>query len=222
MALISLTTSLARSISCLPRIGFRCGRRVGPINQHCDLSPGATQPYRDGQDLSLVVGRARQSHRCNIEERAQPCRAEVYVDPIASDVDAVDQGGQKGALACCGQLGPALADLRGAHDQPALRGSIGKPRRLVDAAGIEKPLAHAAGHKPLDLLSGDAQPGRALALTFGDQRAGEIVAVARALLERVARRHPVAIPSNNMPVSRLGWRVWGPELRSAVFSASCA
>jgi hypothetical protein len=43
--------------------------------------------------------------------------------------------------------------------------------RLVDAAGIAKPSAHAGGHKPLDLLGGDAQPRRALALTLGDQRA---------------------------------------------------
>ena len=36
------------------------------------------------------------------------------VDPIGSDVDALDQGGQEGALSCCGQLGPALVDFRGA------------------------------------------------------------------------------------------------------------
>ena len=58
--------------------------------------------------------------------------------------------------------------------------------------GIEKPLAHAAGHELLDLRSWNAQPS-ALGLIFGDQRAGDIVAVARALLDRVTRRHRVAV-----------------------------
>src|SRR5712675_388698 len=39
----------------------------------------------------------------------------------------------------------------------------------------------------------NAQPGEPLDLIFGDQRAGDIVAVARAFLDRVARRHPVAV-----------------------------
>jgi hypothetical protein len=41
-------------------------------------------------------------------------------DPMGPDINAVDQGGKEGTLACSGQLGPALADFRGARDQPAL------------------------------------------------------------------------------------------------------
>jgi hypothetical protein len=40
------------------------------------------------------------------EECGEPCRAEMDVDPIGSDVDPVDQGGKQGTLACSGQLGP--------------------------------------------------------------------------------------------------------------------
>ena len=57
----------------------------------------------------------------DIEERTEPCRPEMDVDVISTDIDAVDQGGKEGTLACSGQLGPALADFHGARDQPALR-----------------------------------------------------------------------------------------------------
>ena len=43
------------------------------------------------------------------------------LDLIGPDIDALDQGGQKGTLSCSGQFGPAIADLPGARDQPALR-----------------------------------------------------------------------------------------------------
>jgi hypothetical protein len=72
----------------------------------------------------------------------------------ASDVDALDQGGEDGALACSGQLAPALPDLGGARDEPALRQQIRKLCRLVDAAGIENPMAHSAG----PFLRGAASP----------------------------------------------------------------
>src|ERR1700758_4227315 len=45
----------------------------------------------------------------------------------------------------------------------------------------------------LDLPGWNAQGGGAFALILGDQRAGDIVAVARALFDRIARRHPVAL-----------------------------
>src|SRR5215469_4201978 len=96
------------------------------------------------------------------------------------------------ALAGCGQLRPALADFRSAHDEPALRRQIGTLRCLVDAAGIEKPLAHSVGYELLDLLGWNAYPGGCLDLSFGDQRARDIVAIARAVLDRVGRRHRVA------------------------------
>jgi hypothetical protein len=43
------------------------------------------------------------------------------IDLTNPDVDAVNQGGQQGTLACSGQLRPALADFHGARDEPALR-----------------------------------------------------------------------------------------------------
>src|SRR5215472_5752700 len=45
----------------------------------------------------------------------------------------------------------------------------------------------------LDLPGWDPQSGRSLGLIFGDQPMGDIIAVARALFDCVARRHPVAI-----------------------------
>jgi hypothetical protein len=48
----------------------------------------------------------------------------VDVELIGADIDAVDQGGQKGTLSGSGQLCPALADFRGARDEPALRRQI--------------------------------------------------------------------------------------------------
>jgi hypothetical protein len=69
------------------------------------------------------------------------------VDPIGPDVNAFDQSGKQGTLPRCGQLGPARPDVLGSRDQPALHRRIGKPYRLVDAAGIDKPLPQAAGHR---------------------------------------------------------------------------
>jgi hypothetical protein len=75
------------------------------------------------------------------------------------DIEARDQGGEDGALACSGQLGPALPDLGGARNEPTLRRQIRKLCRLVDAARTEKPLAHSAGHELFDLGGWDAQSG---------------------------------------------------------------
>jgi hypothetical protein len=43
------------------------------------------------------------------------------IDLIGPDVDALDQAGEDGTLACSRQLGPALPDLGGAGNEPALR-----------------------------------------------------------------------------------------------------
>jgi hypothetical protein len=40
-------------------------------------------------------------------------------------------------------------------------------------------LAHPAGHKLLDLSGWNAQPGGLLGVILGDQRAGDIIALAR-------------------------------------------
>src|SRR5215467_9112322 len=50
-----------------------------------------------------------------------------------------------------------------------------------------------------DLRGWDTQPGRSLGLIFGDQRARDIVAVASALFDRIARRHPVAVAIKQHP-----------------------
>jgi hypothetical protein len=63
----------------------------------------------------------------------------------------------------------------------------------VDAARIEKPLAHSARHEQFDIRGWDTQSGRPLGLIFGDQRAGDIVVVARASFDRVGRRHAVSV-----------------------------
>ena len=57
----------------------------------------------------------------------------------------------------------------------------------------------------LDLRGGNAQGGGAFALILGDPRAGDIVAVARALFDRIALG-VIRLPaeSNSIPVSTLG------------------
>ena len=52
---------------------------------------------------------------------------------------------------------------------------------------------HSAAHELLDLGGRDPQPDGVLGPIFRDQRAGDIVAVARALLDCMARRHPVPV-----------------------------
>src|SRR5215813_6276081 len=96
-------------------------RRTGSSNPHRDRPPGPAQPYRDGEDLDFFLRRARRWRRGDIEDFAEPCRAEMDVDLIGPDLDPIDHGSKKGTLACCRQLGPALADLRGSREQPALR-----------------------------------------------------------------------------------------------------
>src|SRR6516164_6913536 len=103
-----------------PRIGFRCRKWIGAIDPHRDLPPGTAQLYRYRQDLGFVVGRAWQ-WRSDIEECGEPGRAQMDIDLMGPDIDAVDQGGQEGTLLCSGQLGPALADFHGARDELALR-----------------------------------------------------------------------------------------------------
>src|SRR6516165_9910580 len=51
----------------------------------------------------------------------------------------------------------------------------------------------------LDLAGWNAQGGGVLALILGDQRARDIVAVAPALFDRIARRHPVALGIEQHP-----------------------
>src|SRR5215475_7825294 len=110
------------------------------------------------------------------------------IDLGGPDIDAVDKSGQEGTLSCSGQLGPALADFHGARDEPALRRQIRKPYRLVDTAGVEKPLPHSARHEMLDLPGGNTQGGGAFALIL----AGDVITVARAVFDCIARCHPVA------------------------------
>src|SRR5215472_4169600 len=76
--------------------------------------------------------------------------------------------------------------------------------RLVDIAGIEKPLTDSAVHELVDLRGRDTQSGRSLRLTFGDQRARDIVVVARVLLDRVGWRHPVAVAIKQHPGEQAG------------------
>ena len=64
---------------------------------------------------------------------------------------------------------------------------------------IEKPLADSASHEQLDLRGWDTQSGRPLGLIFGDQRTRDIVAVARAPFDRIARRHPPAVAIKQHP-----------------------
>src|SRR6201993_5199063 len=49
------------------------------------------------------------------------------------------------------------------------------------------------------ISGGNAQGGGAFALILGDQRAGDIVAVAPVLFDRIARRHPVALGIEQHP-----------------------
>ena len=195
-------------------------RSVASIS-NLDLTPAAAQLGRHGQDLGLVLGRARQWPH-GIEECPQPSRTEKNVDAIGSDVDALDQRGQQGALARSGQVRPAVADFRRSRAEPTLLRQIRKPYCLVDAAGIEKPLAHPAGHELLDLPGWDPQPGEIFGPFAGDQRARDIVTVACSSLDRMARRHAIAIAIKQHPGERARLARGGVEWRTAAFSASCA
>src|SRR5215831_38034 len=100
-----------------PRVGFGCRKRVGALDQHLDLPPGAMQLYWHREDLGFIVCRAQQWRRCGIQQRREQCRAETDVDLIGPDFDAFDQSGKQGTLPCCGQLWPALPDFLGSRDQ---------------------------------------------------------------------------------------------------------
>ena len=54
-------------------------------------------------------------------------------------------------------------------------------------------MAQPVGHELLDPYGWDAQPSGVVGLIFGDRRAGDIVAVARALFDGVARGHLVTV-----------------------------
>lgn len=130
-------------------IGFHRGERIAPVDQHSDLHACAAQPCRHTQDHGFP---SKRSCNSGIEERAEPCRAQVDVDLIDAHFDPFDQGGEDRTPSCRPQLGPLPPDLRSARDQPLLSSWFWKPCRdcLIDAAGIEKPLTYAAGDKLLD------------------------------------------------------------------------
>ena len=90
-----------------PPVGFRCGKRIGP-DEHPDLPPAAAQLYQDRQGLGFAAGRVRRWRSGRIKKRAEPCRADMDVDPIGPDVDALDQGSKQGTLACRGKPGQLL------------------------------------------------------------------------------------------------------------------
>ena len=120
-----------------------CTFRTGGAN--------AVQAKGGSSDLTVL--------RCQFEECGERGRAQLDVDLIGPDIDALDQGGEDDALACSGQLGPTLPELGGACDEPTLRRQIGKLCRLVDIAGIEKPLTDSADHELFDLRGRDTQSG---------------------------------------------------------------
>ena len=60
-------------------------------------------------------------------------------------------------------------------------------------------MTHSASHEQFDIRGWDTQSGRPLGLTFGDQRTRDIVVVARALLDRVGRRHAVSVAIKQHP-----------------------
>src|SRR5262249_46532982 len=64
----------------------------------------------------------------------------------------------------------------------------------------EKPLTHSTRRQMLDLRGWNAQG----TLILGDQRAGDIVTVPRALFDRIARRHPVALAIKQHPGEQAG------------------
>ncbi len=69
---------------------------------------------------------------------------------------------------------------------------------------------HSAAHELLDLRGRNPQPGGVLGPNFRDQRAGDIVAVMRAALYCMARRHPVPVATKQHA---------GEEARLPSFSA---
>ena len=79
---------------------------------------------------------------------------------------------------------------------------------------IEKLLVQSAGDEVLDLPCRDAQSGGAVGLIFGDQRAGDIVALAHTVLDRMGRRRRVAIGVEQQPSeqARLAGAVAGASL----------
>src|SRR5215467_2392650 len=70
---------------------------------------------------------------------------------------------------------------------------MGKPYRLVDAAGIDKPMPQAAGHRLLHFPGGDAQPGGSVGLTVSNQRSVDIVPISPPFFGRMGRRHAIAV-----------------------------
>ena len=54
-----------------PRVGFRYGTRIGAVDQHSDLPPGAAKPHRHGQGLGFVIRHVREQPRIAIEEHAR-------------------------------------------------------------------------------------------------------------------------------------------------------
>src|SRR6516164_8106819 len=101
-----------------PRIGFGCRKRVGAVDPHLDLPPAAAPLYRHREGLGFV--RRDRQWRSDIQQHAEPCRAEMDIDPIGPNVDAFDQGDKQGTLSYCGQVRPAPADFLGLRDQPTL------------------------------------------------------------------------------------------------------
>jgi hypothetical protein len=70
------------------------------------------------------------------------------------------------------------------------------------SVGIDKPLPHSVCNE-CSISPGGMRGGGAFAVILGDQPAGDIVVIARALFDRIARRHPVALAIKQQPASGL-------------------
>lgn len=92
---------------------------------------------------------------------------------------------------------------------------------LEQARGLGKQTADAVGDDLLDLRRREAQPGGDIGPRRDRQRAGHVITVALAVLDRMGRGGVMRWPSlsNSKPASRLGFFTRRPPPRSTAFSA---
>jgi hypothetical protein len=138
---------------------------------------------------------APENGRSCAEDWRQPRREDVQVDPFGAHLDLLDQGWKQRTHLRRRQRRPATRDLGGAINQVLLTGRV-QPKLLgsfKDAVRLGEKLAKPIGDELLDLRGRDSQPAGRPGAGLRDQRMGDVVAVAPALLDRMGRGHAVAV-----------------------------
>src|SRR5579862_7123090 len=192
--------------------------RIGALDHHTDFLARAAQPHRMRQRQGrLIIDRVRIGDgEAIIEKGGQPARAEMDDHLVGTNIDALNQGEEDDTYPEWRHCSPLAGKLGGTSDPALLQQRLAglNLRNFEEARGLRKQPPDAVDDDLLDLRGRDAQPCGGFAARPDNQRAGDIIAVAPALLDRMGRGHALALAVEQQPGKQA--RVLDPSAGAAL------